>query len=341
MPNPYEETRRKLVAARKAFRSTDYGQLVRDVDRLSRKRQISQSEARSLQRRIDRYAKSGGSEAKKLVESLGVGGNVDTQSLGSRVFSGLLRKMGPLGSLFNALLRPGGQPLAEIDKELAAAKGLLEAFGYTGEAPTTRRQQPPPLPKQKTRPARPEHYPPLPQTEERGRKLRTRTGIRRYADDDPILTGEMIEVASSNVHSIGYIWNEQNPHEGTLQVRFLQAIPGRRGATRPGPLYYYHRVNPQLFEAFQRAQSKGVFVWDKLRIRGTVSGHRYHYELKGISGGYMPRQAVRYGGNEYFVRRQKTVRMRDGSRKTIQSQLEDRKVRSIEPIRGFPRRGRD
>jgi hypothetical protein len=42
------------------------------------------------------------------------------------------------------------------------------------------------------------------------------------------------------------------------------------------------------------APSKGGWVWDHLRIRGTVSGHQKDYELAGIVGGYVPRKAT-YG----------------------------------------------
>jgi hypothetical protein len=36
----------------------------------------------------------------------------------------------------------------------------------------------------------------------------------------------------------------------------------------------------------------GSWVWDALRIRGTVSGHQKDYELVGIMGNYVPRKAT-------------------------------------------------
>lgn len=149
--------------------------------------------------------------------------------------------------------------------------------------------------------------------------------------DDPVYNGQMIRVSSSNVHSIGFRWNAANPSQGTLIVRYLQ-----KG--RPGPEYEYDRVHPLVFEALRTAESKGRFVWDRLRVRGTVSGHRYHYQLTGIAGGYVPRQAKRYGDNEYFVTRSITAQnARTGERRRFQSQLPDqfaRRVRSIQLLPG-------
>lgn len=99
---------------------------------------------------------------------------------------------------------------------------------------------------------------------------------------------EMIPVSSSNVHSIGFRY--ENRDIGTLLVRYLAELPnGRRGG--PGPLYEYFKVPSILFERFKQAGSKGKFVWDNLRIRGTKSGHKFQYDLSGITQGYVPRRA--------------------------------------------------
>lgn len=161
--------------------------------------------------------------------------------------------------------------------------------------------------------------------------------VRRYAPDDPILTGEMIDVSSSNVHSIGFEFNPQQPMKGTLKVRFLQKRGNRTG---PGPLYHYDGVHPDTFDAFRNAASKGKFVWDRLRIRGTVSGHRFRYRLVGIANGYVPRQAVRRGSNEYFLGRHIRAKSeRTGVVRDFSSQLPDELVKPWSPRHGTPNRG--
>lgn len=181
-------------------------------------------------------------------------------------------------------------------------------------------------------PQRPRTPVPAPEPERITRKIGGRT--RQYDPDDPIVTGEMVEVESSNVHSIGYRWNESNPMKGSILVRFLED-----GA--PGPTYAYDNLHPDVFEAMQIASSKGAFVWDRFRVRGTVSGHRVPYTLVGLSSsGYVPRKATRFGRNEYFIRRQ--VRGKNG--RTYESELQDEAVQTLTqrkpPEIGVPRDGR-
>lgn len=112
---------------------------------------------------------------------------------------------------------------------------------------------------------------------------------------------QMIRVASSNVHSIGY-----QDATGTLAVRFLapEVVSAGQGVrlggktSGPGPLYHYFDVPPKLWASFQSAASKGKWVWDNLRIRGTIAGHRYDYRLvagtmasSGLRLTYIPRRA--------------------------------------------------
>ena len=117
--------------------------------------------------------------------------------------------------------------------------------------------------------------------------------------NDPVVTGEMILVSSSNVHSLGFDLKPGEATLGTLKVRFKQGKD-----STAGPLYYYFNVPTMKFREFQKAKSKGEWVWDKLRVRGTVSGHRYDYKLAGITGGYVPRKATAGAGGEFFIRRQ-------------------------------------
>ena len=127
---------------------------------------------------------------------------------------------------------------------------------------------------------------------------------RTYPKNHPIVTGEMVPVQSSNVHSIGFRWNFDRPAQGSMIVRFL-GTQERGQRSGPGAMYEYMDVHPDLFLSFLIANSKGEFVWDELRIRGTVSGHQYRYKLAALgSGGYVPRQAARVGTTEMYLPRQ-------------------------------------
>lgn len=138
---------------------------------------------------------------------------------------------------------------------------------------------------------------------------------------------KMQSVASSNVHSIGY-----DQQTATLAVRYLapklsasggfagssksgsrkggrrQVAKGNPGSTvsgktnSPGPLYHYYDVPERLWNSFTAASSKGKWVWDHMRIRGTIAGHRYAYALiagtvgsEGDRVTYIPRLATATG----------------------------------------------
>lgn len=160
-----------------------------------------------------------------------------------------------------------------------------------------------------------------------------------YPANDPVMTGEMIRVSSSNVHSIGFRWNTASPTKGTLLVRYLESEPHSQ-AKKAGATYAYHDVHPQVFKAFESAASKGKFVWDRLRIRGTVAGKQYDYRLIGLgSSGHVPRQAAQFGKNQYFLRRQ--VQAANGQ--SMRSRLPDERVGRARPQRpgsGLPYQGR-
>lgn len=114
-------------------------------------------------------------------------------------------------------------------------------------------------------------------------KPRVQESTREIPDDVT-----MIRVKSSNVHSIGF--REEAKEHGTLFIRFLGQVGNRRAGA--GALYEYFDVPLSLWKAFESASSKGKFVWDEIRVRGTVSGHRYSYELAGTGPrGYIPRRA--------------------------------------------------
>lgn len=136
----------------------------------------------------------------------------------------------------------------------------------------------------------------------------------------------MVRVNSSNVHSIGFVGASPKSDTGTLFIRFL----GQEGKRRAGPgaLYEYHDVPRRLWIAFNLASSKGKFVWDNIRVRGTVSGHRYSYEFIGTGPrGYIPRRATLMRGKpgEFYLRR---------TFKGRQSPLANQKVRQSGPNPG-------
>lgn len=193
--------------------------------------------------------------------------------------------------------------------ELQKAAELLRRAGYKVEKPDSwngGRVVAPPQPSPFTRrqPTPGQLTPlPLPGWENRPRQPQP--------DED--LDGRMTEVESSNVHSIGMRTEKLGDRTGTLLVRYLGVHKGgiRAGI---GSLYGYYKVPVTLFREFQTAASKGKFVWDELRVRGTISGHKYAYELIGITGqfvggrqieSYVPRQAALRRGQagEHFITR--------------------------------------
>lgn len=297
------------------------------------------------------------------------------------IWNEMLRAMGPIGSVIGAMIRPRARAIVEdIDRELQAAQQLLEEFGYQVTAPRQRQGGAKPLettpggftpakpmpPTPLATPGEPVRQSPRkPEEIEEGRRAGTspdgsdatliikRIAGRRYKirRTDPLLTGQMIKVRSSNVHSIGYLWNDEDPAHGTLQVRFLDHRKGREG--RAGSGYQYFQVHPEVFIAFTKAASKGKFVWDRLRVRGTVSGHQYRYAIATLSSDeYVPRKARIKGINgksqyhigppnlhgshdEYFLRR--SVKGADGT--VHQSRLPEERVNRGLPNRGRPNRG--
>lgn len=289
-----------------------------------------------------------------------------SQFVKDTLWNEMMRALGPLGSIVGAMLRPNAQAVTQdIERELKAAADLLQHFGYEVSPPpidqtgsgrgmsTPKSPAPAAQPMSPSRPPRPEPPPTLetPEPEPRQRPDHP-TGVNgqrfRIRRDDPLLTGEMIKVKSSNVHSIGYLWNHEDPARGTLQVRFLDKRKGRTGTAGAG--YHYFEVHPAVFVAFTKAASKGKFVWDRLRVRGTVSGHQYRYSLATLSSdGYVPRKARLEGGGymigppgrhpagrgEVFQRR--TVTGANG--RVYQSSLPERFVGFTRPNRGRPNRG--
>lgn len=164
--------------------------------------------------------------------------------------------------------------------------------------------------------------------------------------DDDALTGRMRPVRSSNVHSIGYMFNLDYPLKGKLVVRYLQKDrSGKTSGKVGGPTYAYDNVHPDLFQDLARAGSKGKWVWDELRIRGTIAGHQFSYNLIRAAQDYLPRRALVRNGRQILQRRRRTAERRDGSRYNLTSPLPTRIVGPYRPTAkrpnvGNPDRGR-
>ncbi len=181
-----------------------------------------------------------------------------------------LEGLGQLGKTIGGLLRPQSKPLAGAAEESEAARFLAEQLGMKTAAASNR------LGWDVTGP--------------RASQILDDIGIETFPDNQPSIEGP-INVESSNVHSFAYEWNLANTTSpGNLLVRFL----GGTGKLRvgPGALYRYHSVPYAVFRAFRLAASAGTFVWDELRVRGTVAGHQYNYDLADIGDlQRVPRQA--------------------------------------------------
>lgn len=337
-------------------RSVRYGRIYAQMNSIRRRASRSTS---SASRRIDRYASrlsgdsgssgSAGAHSRDSYESLAKSIREILDPI-AQLLGGLAGGMGGSGGSGGVGIGGGYDDPEDgndsgsssssgkgsfFDRRIREAIELLTAEGYAITPPQSppRREISEPPPGFTSDPPEPGPAPfPL-----GSRKQRVSIGgsSRVYDENDPVFSGEMVDVDSSNVHSIGYLFDVNNPTKGTLMVRFLQSrgSGGQGGKNRqkgPGPLYYYHGVHPNTFDAFLKAGSKGGFVWDRLRIRGTVSGHRVPYELRGITNGYVPRKATRYGQKEYFLQRQMKMRStRTGSTRTFTSSLPDQFVQDL------------
>lgn len=180
--------------------------------------------------------------------------------------------------------------------------------------------------------------PPPPFSSEDARTAQPGRGLGGRVSHAPPLPGEAPDSAygpetltpqSSNVYSFSF--SAESRTRGILYVTYKASVlnasgvdssgaprhkggsrqmRGKRGSTvtsqrknEPGPTYAYLDVPAVVYHKMQQAQSKGKFVWDALRIRGTIYGHQYQYKLvhgqvtiqDGVSGVYIPRKATRRG----------------------------------------------
>lgn len=155
---------------------------------------------------------------------------------------------------------------------------------------------------------------------------------RRFPATHPIVTKEMVRADSSNVYAFGYDVDSR-----TLYVRY-RAAPRFGGGM--GSLYAYDGVSMDKFLSLYESPSKGTWMWDNVRIRGTWSGHRHPYRLAAIRYDYVPRMATYAGGGrELFVPRTVQVHSKKRGFRTLTSQLPEEYAPSIVPMDGSPNRG--
>lgn len=86
--------------------------------------------------------------------------------------------------------------------------------------------------------------------------------------------GERVYVDSSNVAWIQYL----AAFEGTPEHLYV--------GYKDGSTYMYSEITPEMAIAFLNAPSKGSWVWNNLRIRGTVFGWQKPYAFLNAAGGH-------------------------------------------------------
>ncbi len=293
-----------------------------------------------------------------------------------RVVSSLLKELGPAGKLIEALMGVKGRSKLQSDLDAAVAflEAFGPEMGYQVKRTKTGKPKRPPSigyldrkasearelleslgyrvmgPGEEAGPERPKNRLPfdIPASTSAGRKrkvvdLSVAGTNRRFPVSHPIVTGEMVRTPeSTNVYAYGY-----DIETRYLYVRFRapeQSSGGkRRGgrdqgrANRAGPLYQYAHVPPELFLRFLQAPSKGTWIWDNIRVRGTLSGHQFDYTLVGITGDYVPRKVTLTPRGEEF--RKRTVLTDRGRERT--SRLPNAMARPFggQPNRAEPNRG--
>ena len=106
---------------------------------------------------------------------------------------------------------------------------------------------------------------------------------QKFPVDHPIVTGQMIPASSTNVHSYSY--------DIAVKVLYVRYKQGKGQDLTNGRLYAYSNVMPDMFLRMYEAPSKGEWIWEEIRTKGTKSGHKKGYALVGIQGNYVPRKA--------------------------------------------------
>ncbi len=267
------------------------------------------------------------------------------------VVDDLLGRLGPVGKLIGSLIKQGGK--SGLEEELEAAAALLGVHGYKTKRPgegfegDSLAEAMEIIAKKGLRVVDKDEAPEedkdrlpfgISRTTKAGKPRKQVSlahaggGSGRYPIDHPIVTGEMVRASSGSVHSYGY-----DIEAAVLYIRFLHTDEKGQKTSGPGPLYRYNDVEPELFAALHKDSSKGSWVWDNLRIRGTVSGHKKDYALVGVSHGYVPRKATLTAEGESFIGR----RVHIGGGKWLTSRRPDELVRRLVEVdsSGRPKTG--
>ena len=361
-------TKAVQAAVRRQFEQSDYGRLLRDV----RRSVANASVDRQVKTALERYKRSADPvvAVKKLMgaDFCRMVGSVERYAKGGNVNRALVEQflstLGPAGKMVAVLINPsrttvlakqlqqamelirafGGEVIPgagwgsveDVRRGIEAAQRRLEQLGYplaATQGPLLRQPQP--------EPGRTTIDVPM------GRG----DVFRRVPATHPLLTGEMVAAYnSSNVDEFGY-----DSDTATLYVRFqLPHDKGLRGGS--GSLYAYYGVTPAEFLALYATRGRGngvegdstpgTWVWEHLRERGTVSGHKKDYRLAGIVNNYVPRKATvravyqTIGKRGHVLKRPKKVGLEEWFVQRETKTHEGRFVHSVLPTeRVIPFRG--
>lgn len=302
--------------------------------------QIGRADFGGMIREVQRYARMGGTMGRMIAELLGQLGPLGTLIKSLISSPARERKSGLQGDIQSAvefldavapetLSGPGrkrareatGRSVASIEEQVLAAKEFLETQGYKVTAPGE-------IAKEAKRPMYPGNVPTETKRGDPRRivELDIDGAKRRFPITHPIITREYVPCQSSNVHSFSYDYDRMRLH-----VRFHPS--GKEGRGK-GSLYAYEGVPPRKFLALLNAPSKGVWVWDNLRIRGTVSGHQHDYRLEAVTGGYVPRKAtLGPDGEKYVPREMRFQNVGDKQFRILKSALPEAPARTM-PMNG-------
>lgn len=340
-------------AARRAWRSSNIGRLIEGVRRDYRR---DVRDAARLEQALEEMQRHGVSSALSSLQGESFNGLIsEVACIGSKagaeklLLNELLRQLGPAGQIIRAIAtavsstRPRDSsgdadvdaarryleamgrgsmspPNSARSKDMEAAAKLLREHGFEGNLAAKTIRQPSQREQQQLREQERRQQPPA---QKRERKpagtepvdVDMGTGNQRFSADHPIVTRQMVEVpTSSNVWSFGYLVDKWR-----LYVRYDNPKTDEQPSKRPGPLYAHANVPPDAFLRMLKAESKGNFIWDNVRVRGTVSGHKYDYRLVAVRGGIVPRKATLKPGGEWYIQRKVSTISRSGKRKTLVS----------------------
>ena len=306
----------RLAAARN-FANSDYGKLIKEVERaykrptteakitsilrqykkLSPRRTVEQimgSDFASLARVVERYAKGGDrlprAIVSKFLHSLGPAGNIlKALAMSPKTDLGYRSSLNDAVAMIRAFggevwLPKGHGTVQDVNRAVEASIQRLAEIGYTATK----------IGEEGVKGAEPSPVKPKRLSEERNTvDLQMASGLeQRFGRNHPIVTGEMVPTPhSTNVYEFGYDYGHQY-----LDVRYKASAGTKEIRTAPGSLYRYAHVTPDEFVAIYKTRNGGTgeWIWDNLRQRGTVSGvaNGHSYELVGIMDGYVPRQAT-------------------------------------------------